>query len=205
VHFSLSPYVIAILFSLSPSISRLRASSQAIIVGSGTALADKPRLNVRGVPGAEGLTPLRVVLDSTGKVTDGPLLDVSLGPTLIFTSRQRVNDEIVQLWQSKGVEVVCVADAAAGGLSLEEVLTDLANRGILQVLIEGGGKLQSRLLSEDRADRVVLYFGPRFLGAGGQPWAQEKGRSAYTITGVPHWRLERMQQFGNDVCLDYAK
>ncbi|ELR18307.1 5-amino-6-(5-phosphoribosylamino)uracil reductase, partial [Acanthamoeba castellanii str. Neff] len=132
---------------------RLRAGSQAIIVGSNTALKDRPRLNVRGVAGAETVTPLRVALDSTGKIVDGPLLDVSLGSTLIFTS-ERVKADVAQLWRDRGVEVVRVGEKVVGqGLDLDAVLTALAQRGILQVLIEGGGKLQSRFLAEDRADK----------------------------------------------------
>jgi riboflavin biosynthesis pyrimidine reductase len=138
-------------------------------VGSNTALKDRPRLNVRGVAGAEDVTPLRVALDSTGKIVDGPLLDVSLGATLIFTS-DRVKDDVAKLWSDKGVDVVRVGEKEVGqGLDLDQVLTELAKRGILQVLIEGGGKLQSRFLAEDRADKVVLYYGARFLGAGTAP------------------------------------
>lgn len=79
----------------------LRANSQAILVGSRTAIVDKPLLTVRGVPGAvvnniiplfvHFLTtncslqnkPLRVIVDTKGAVLEGPLLDVSQAPTLI--------------------------------------------------------------------------------------------------------------------------
>ena len=71
----------------------LRASSQAIMVGSGTAVADKPKLTVRLADGAlpDGWLPpsnplLRVVLDASGRVRDGPLLDTSAAPTLVFTT-----------------------------------------------------------------------------------------------------------------------
>jgi riboflavin biosynthesis pyrimidine reductase len=40
---------------------------------------------------------------------------------------------------------------------------------------------------------------------GGLPWAQEKGFNADTIATVRSWQLERVQQFGNDVCLEYVK
>ena len=51
----------------------LRADSQAIVVGAGTALADRPSLTVRGADPAPGLPPLRVVLDGRGRVpADGP-------------------------------------------------------------------------------------------------------------------------------------
>ena len=63
------------------------------MVGSGTAVADKPKLTVRLADGAlpDGWLPpsnplLRVVLDASGRVTDGPLLDTSAAPTLVFTT-----------------------------------------------------------------------------------------------------------------------
>ena len=72
----------------------LRASSQAILVGSGTAVADDPRLTVRlepsqlpkkwQMPRDGGLT--RVLLDARGRLAAGALLDATLAPTIVFTT-----------------------------------------------------------------------------------------------------------------------
>jgi len=65
---------------------RERACSQAILIGSGTALADDPQLNVRGLADMAAVQqPLRVVLDSRGRVTSGHLMDTTTSPTLIVT------------------------------------------------------------------------------------------------------------------------
>ncbi len=58
----------------------LRADAQAIVVGSGTAIADRPALTVRDVPVAPARAPMRVLLDARGRVTaEGPLFDTALG------------------------------------------------------------------------------------------------------------------------------
>ena len=65
----------------------VRADSQAIVVGSGTALADRPSLTVRDVAEPPDHPPLRVLLDSRGHVPAlGPLFDMTLAPTLVITT-----------------------------------------------------------------------------------------------------------------------
>ncbi len=193
---------------------RIRATSQAILVGSKTALKDRPRLNVRDATGATLATPLRVVLDSRGRVTEGPLMDTAIGPTLIFTSHL-APEQSHRAWREAGVEAVVVdlnnkaevkeAVRESEGLDLGQVLAELGRRGVLQVLVEGGGKLQGSFVEADLVDRVVLYYGACFLGAGGLAWAQRPYSMADTISKVKFWNLEKVRQLGNDVCLEYAR
>src|SRR4051794_35853104 len=64
----------------------LRADSQAVVVGAGTARADRPSLTVRDVNPPVQDAPLRVVLDARGRVpATGPLFDADLAPTLVIT------------------------------------------------------------------------------------------------------------------------
>ena len=80
-----------------------RSRSQAIIVGTGTALADDPKLTVR----IDGITrqPLRVLLDTAGKVRKGHILDTSLAPTLVVTNLDRVDPNATRIWREKGCSV----------------------------------------------------------------------------------------------------
>jgi len=179
----------------------LRARSQAILVGSRTALVDKPMLTVRGIPDLVH-KPLRVVVDSKGVVLDGPLLDISLAPTLIFyTSKAPATS--VETWTKAGVESVCVSEDKTGRVDLSQVLDELGKRGILQLLIEGGGEIQSEFLKNNFVEELGLFYGACILGNNAKPWINTNIFS--TISDVQFWKLVGVQQIENDVYALYRK
>lgn len=183
----------------------LRADSQAILVGSGTALQDKPSLTVRLVedPGLRA-QPLRVVLDTKGRVLEGPLLDTSAAPTLVFTSREHCLDSSREKWRSCGVDFCEVPlDETKEGLALPAVLSELAKRGVLQLMVEGGAVLQGNLLKAGLVEELRVYLGATLLGSTAQPWAQTPLTS--TIGEAKFWRLRDLRRLGQDVCLEYER
>eukprot|EP00040_Diaphanoeca_grandis_P003248 m.24365 g.24365 ORF g.24365 m.24365 type:complete len:602 (+) comp14576_c0_seq1:295-2100(+) len=184
----------------------LRASSQAILVGRGTAVVDQPRLNVRVaasvLPGLPPCTqPLRVVLDRTGKVITGPLLDTKIAPTLIFTTKEAATSSI-ELWKEKGVEVKVVeSDATTKLIPLDAVLTELGSRGILQLMVEGGSTLHTQFITSHLADEIHVYKGSTILGVNAKPWITDD--VARTIADANFWLLKGVRTLGHDVCLEY--
>lgn len=145
----------------------LRRQSQAILIGAGTAMHDLPRLTIRN----STTQALRVVLDSKGRLeAKGPLFDISLAPTLIFTTNQASREKIHE-WQSAGAQVE-VIKSDAGGVHLQEVMEKLYTRGILQVLCEGGGILFGNLLRHHFVNRFTAYVSPCLLGDEGKPMLQ---------------------------------
>ncbi|CAE7477260.1 ribD [Symbiodinium natans] len=182
---------------------RLRAESQAVLVGSGTALADRPSLTVRleGEP-APAKPPMRVVLDSRGQVTEGPLMDTATAPTLIFTSRERCSELAKKRWQECGVEVHEVP-LVGEHLDLDAVLAALGARGVLQLMVEGGAVLQGQLLHLNLVQELRVYFGATLLGSSAQAWAQTPLTS--TIKEARFWTLRDLRRVGNDVCLEYER
>ncbi|SDO70577.1 diaminohydroxyphosphoribosylaminopyrimidine deaminase /5-amino-6-(5-phosphoribosylamino)uracil reductase [Klenkia soli] len=117
-------------------VHRLRATCDAVLVGSGTALADDPQLTVRDVPGVAH-QPLRVVLDRRGRVPATARVHDDAAPTLV--------------------------SRAAGPV---ELLAELWDRDVRRVLLEGGPTLVAAFLRAGLVDELVLHLAPQLLGAG---------------------------------------
>jgi diaminohydroxyphosphoribosylaminopyrimidine deaminase/5-amino-6-(5-phosphoribosylamino)uracil reductase len=156
----------------------LRAAGQAIVVGSGTALADRPALTARGVDPAPDPAPLRVVLDARGRVpATGALFDTTLAPTVVVTTAA-APDPIVRAWLAAGAKVVTVPGAAKGaGVDLRAAFETLGGIGVLQALVEGGPRLAAALLDAGLVDRLVVYVGASMLGP--------TGLDAFPVAPVP--------------------
>ena len=149
----------------------LRADSQAIVVGSGTALADRPALTVRDVRVAPARMPLRVLFDGRGRVpAEGPLFDIALGPTFVVTTEQ-ARAGSVDAWRAAGAKVESVGPGPTGrGVDLDAAFTLLGREGVLQALVEGGGALLGAVVEPvvDEGPRFVVEFdGNPFLAAPG--------------------------------------
>jgi len=179
---------------------RLRAESQAVVIGAGTALADRPMLNVRHLEDPPR-QPTRVLLDATGRVpATGPLFDPALAPTLVVTTPSAAPGA-VNAWLGAGAEVAEVPGSPVGaGVDLSAALEVLGDRGVLQAMVEGGPTLHGALIRAGLADRMALYVGGRLLGARGLPLLAGPGPA--TIAEAPEWRIVDSHVLGHDVRLD---
>jgi diaminohydroxyphosphoribosylaminopyrimidine deaminase/5-amino-6-(5-phosphoribosylamino)uracil reductase len=196
---------------------RLRAESGAVVVGAGTAVADRPTLTFRNLDFEAGLTPpqpLRVLVDAAGRVpATGPLFDPTLAPTLVITTAT-ADPELRRAWKEAGAEVEDVAVAAAAppfpgavsapsgpAVDLGAALELLGRRGILQAMVEGGATLHGSLLRARLVDRMVVYAGGAVLGAEGLPVFSGPGPA--TLEEASRWRLAAVRRVGNDARLDW--
>ncbi len=149
-------------------VQRLRAETDAILVGIGTAIADDPELTCR-IPGLEHRSPLRIVIDGD--------LDLPLHSKLVQTARNvpvlvvtgQENGSVAfserrQALEVAGVEVV-VCDPSQPG----DLLAALATRGISSLLVEGGARTAQQFLNDGLVDRILLFTGPATLGEEGVP------------------------------------
>jgi diaminohydroxyphosphoribosylaminopyrimidine deaminase / 5-amino-6-(5-phosphoribosylamino)uracil reductase len=145
--------------------------------------------------------PLRVLLDSRGRVTSaGPLFDPDLGPTLVVTT-EAARAGAVDAWRASGAKVEVVPPGASGfGVDLDATFTILGREGVLQALVEGGGELLGAVIEAGAAQRIVAYVAPLVLGADGRPAFDFPGPR--TIRDAPRWQLVDVARVGADVRLE---
>jgi len=142
---------------------RLRAWSDAIVVGSRTVLEDDPALTLRAPSLAAARPPMRVVVDTVGRVPAGRRLFDGSAPTLVATT-ERAADDRVASWRSAGAEVVVLDRDRDDAVSLDALLETLGKRDVQGVLVEGGATLAWSFVRDALLDRVVLYLAPAIAG-----------------------------------------
>jgi diaminohydroxyphosphoribosylaminopyrimidine deaminase/5-amino-6-(5-phosphoribosylamino)uracil reductase len=144
----------------------LRAMSDAVLTGIGTALADDPLLTCR-LPGMAERSPVRIVLDSALRLPpEGRLAATAREVPLWIVTGEAAPKERVEALQRRGAEVLSVA-SSGDELDLAAVLRSLAERGITRLMVEAGPILAAAFLAEDLVDEAVLLRAPTSIGADG--------------------------------------
>jgi diaminohydroxyphosphoribosylaminopyrimidine deaminase/5-amino-6-(5-phosphoribosylamino)uracil reductase len=164
---------------------RWRARACAILTGIGTVKADDPRLTVRDV--ATPRQPQRVVVDSrleipeTAKILEGDRI-------LIFSAsgeKKNLNAEIKSL-PNRNYKV-----------ELPEMLKELAHRGVNELHVEAGARLNGSLVREGCVDEFLIYLNPSFLG--------DEAQGMLAIAGIASLeekiklRISSLERVGDDI------
>ena len=172
-------------------VHRLRDRYDAVLVGSGTVLADDPALTVREVKGRD---PLRVVIDTDARTPPTAKVVRAKDPqrTIMFVARDADVRRVSKL-RDAGV-LVTTLPRSDGGLDLAAVLRWLAEKGVNTVLSEAGPKIASRLVGAGLADRLMLITAPIATG---------DGPSAFEGLGrTVELKSMRVRRFGDDVAME---
>jgi len=167
----------------------LRNVYDAVLVGVGTVLADDPRLTCR-IP--SGRDPLRVVVDSTLRT---PAAARVVAGALIVTTAAAPPARIDAL-RAAGADVV-VQPQARGRVDLAAALGDLGRRGILSVLVEGGGTVNASFVAGRLADKVVALVAPVLLGGSDAPTPLDASSGV-----APRLRDLAVSRLGDDVAIE---
>jgi diaminohydroxyphosphoribosylaminopyrimidine deaminase/5-amino-6-(5-phosphoribosylamino)uracil reductase len=147
-------------------VQRLRAWSDAVVVGSGTAVADDPRLTVRDPVFASARPPIRVVVDPSGRVPGDRRMFDAAAPTLVATTELTTTARR-QEWVDAGADVAVLDPDPTGGVSLPALIDLLGKRDVQGVVLEGGPTLAWSAIRDGVIDQVVLYLAPMLIGGHG--------------------------------------
>jgi len=183
----------------------LRYTTDAIMVGANTVIADDPRLTCRygGTGGQVRKQPLRVIVDGRGRIpSDAQIFSVP-GKVLMAVGNLVDNDKKKSLTQA-GAEILELP-SDGGRVALEELFKTLGKREITSVLVEGGGILLGSLFDCGLVDKVIAFIAPIIIGG-------EEAKTAVAGKGVDKVidaiKLEHIsvEKFGEDLMISgYVK
>jgi diaminohydroxyphosphoribosylaminopyrimidine deaminase/5-amino-6-(5-phosphoribosylamino)uracil reductase len=135
-----------------------RARACAVLTGIGTVHEDDPLLTVRAVETPR--QPLRVLVDS--RLELGLDANIVRGGNLLVACARALPGKAAEL-RDRGCEVVEIPNAQ-GKVDLPALLGRLAARGINELHVEAGHRLNGSLLREDCVDELLVYLAPVLLG-----------------------------------------
>ncbi|WP_420960066.1 bifunctional diaminohydroxyphosphoribosylaminopyrimidine deaminase/5-amino-6-(5-phosphoribosylamino)uracil reductase RibD [Brucella sp. IR073] len=177
----------------------MRAESDAILIGIGTALADDPMLTCR-LPGLERRSPVRIVLDSDLRLPLSSALVVSASAVPVWIACDANADpRRKQALVDAGCRILAT-ESADGRIALPELLEDLAAQGISTVMVEGGAEIAGQFLSEGLVDRIALLEGPEAID----------GESGVAVPGLrshidSSFVISREARFGADCFTEFKR
>ena len=138
----------------------IRSIVDGVMVGANTVIKDDPQLTVRLV---EGRNPVRVVVDGSLRIPlNARVLDVKVAPTIIITSSTADSDKVRKL-RSLGVDVV-VIESESSQIDMSKALEALYEKGLKDLLVEGGGTLLWSLISHKLIDELRITISPFIIG-----------------------------------------
>ena len=181
-------------------VHQIRGRVDAIMVGSGTALADDPMLNARP---AGARKAMRIVFDSLAKISlDSKLIQTANQyPTLIAVGPDAEPAKLEQL-QVQGCEVF-FSTQESHAQRLNELLLELGKRGMTNVLVEGGGGLLGLLNDLRQIDEVHAFIGPKL--SGGQGVWSVAGIGAEVMANATAFDLVQAEPVDGDVYCMWRK
>ena len=185
-------------------VHHLRAAHDAVMVGIGTVLRDDPLLTVR-LPGPRRYPqPLRVIVDSRLRIPLTSQLVRTAGqiPTFVAAIQGASETKMNRLVREK-VEILVIGNDGQGRVHLKALLRELARRGVVSVLLEGGPSLNASALEEKIVDRLLFFIGPKILGGKKAPGVVA-GKGAATISEAAGVQILKLRRIGPDLLVEGA-
>lgn len=175
----------------------LRDENDAILVGIGTVLADRPSLTTR-LPDGNGKNPMRVILDSHARTSvDLPMLRDGAAPVLIVATEAAPEENLERLRET-GAEVF--VSGAGPAVDLPLLLRTLGERKICSLLVEGGSTVHFSFLKAGLADKVCAFIAPMMVG--GKNAAPAVGGEGFSrLADAARLTDIKTEMVGKDFCI----
>ncbi|MFD2234262.1 bifunctional diaminohydroxyphosphoribosylaminopyrimidine deaminase/5-amino-6-(5-phosphoribosylamino)uracil reductase RibD [Phaeospirillum tilakii] len=182
---------------------RLRAESDAVMIGSGTALIDDPDLTCR-LPGLAHRSPVRVVVDGRLRLplTHRLAATARAVPTWVVTL-EGGDAQRARAFAAAGIELFECPAAADGSVDLGAALAALGRAGLTRLLVEGGARLAAALVRDRLVDRLVWFRAPRLIGGDGL--AALTGFGVDHLSQTPHFERIEAVPVGADLMETYSR
>lgn len=163
----------------------LRATHDAVLIGSGTVMEDDPELTCR-LPGLSNDRRPRIVIDGRLRVplTSKLVRGADKAPLWLVTLTSHSADK-TSPYKAHGVTVIPVKADDAGHPEIQEWTLELGRRGMTRILVEGGGALAGSLMAADLIERIAWFRAPKVMG--------DDGIAAISAFGTD--RIEDLHQF----------
>ena len=165
-------------------VQQLRRAADGILVGVNTAIADNPALTVRDAAGTpEPRQPLRVVLDSRGRLPPESGMLRQPGQTIVYTTGSSADgaaaagiadsglsqdgsaaESRIAALSAAGAKVVALPPDAKGQVSVAAAAADLGARGVVSLIVEGGGATLGAFFDAGLVDKVCAFIAPVIVG-----------------------------------------
>lgn len=169
-------------------VHELRDRVDAISVGIGTVLADDPKLTVKEKFVEDPDHPLKVVLDSKGRTPEGAQL-FDEGEWLIATTEDVGKEGWVRCGEGDRAD-------------LEVLMDKLAERGVEELLVEGGGEVISSFFEEGLVDEMTVFVGSKVIGGLEAPTPVD-GEGADDVGGLVDLELVGFERMDDGILLRY--
>ncbi len=167
----------------------LRRKYDAILVGVGTVLADDPHLTLKDLD--YDTNPIRIVLDPHGRTPDDALVLDERAPTIMVTL-----EDCDREWD-------CEETLRTGkdSIDLEAMLEELAEMGVENVLVEGGGRTIASFFEAGLVDRYTVFVGGLVIGGSGSPTPCDG--DGWAAPGGVRMSLKDCEVLGNGALLTF--
>jgi len=184
---------------------RLRAQSGAVLIGIGTALADDPQLTARLRP-MPPRQPLRIILDSHLRTLPGSSAvrlarELPDELPLMIVCAESADPRREKGLEFPGVEIIRLPRSKTGHVDLKALVELLGKRGIISVLVDGGGSVNAAFVSAGLAQKALFFIAPKIAGGKDAPTAVDGEGVALMSDAVPMERVAT-RKLGADLLIE---